>query len=57
MLMEAVTETWGTRSIRQTFAAEDVPVVLVMPIFEQSEDLVLGTTWHTKLERMMYLAP
>ena len=28
-----------------------------MPIFEQSEDLVLGTTWHTKLERMMYLAP
>ena len=55
--MEAVTETWGTRSIRQTFAAEDVPVVLIMPIFEQSEDLVLETTWHTKLECMMYLAP
>ena len=55
--MEAVTETWGTGSIHQTFAAEDVPVVLIMPIFEQSEDLVLGTTWHIKLERMMYLAP
>ena len=38
MLMETVTETWGTGLIRQTFAAEDVPVVLIMPIFEQSDD-------------------